>query len=145
MAGIAAFGIVLEQGDTPDHQEGTTVYTAIAQVADFSGPSLSAENIDVTAHDSTGAFREYVPSFLDAGEVSFTLNFDPGLTNHTDFLNTYLNRELNIYQLTFPDTGSTQWRFSAYVTGFEMSAPLDDKLSADVTLLIAGAPTFVVT
>ena len=144
MSGLAAFGIVLEEGDTETDEVGT-VYTAIAQIADFGGPSMSAENIDVTAHDSSGSFREVVPSFLDAGEVSFTLNFDPGLANHVTLLNTYLARNKRVYQLTFPDSASTQWQFSAYVTGFDLAAPIDDKLSADITLLIAGAPTFVVT
>ena len=58
MAGIAAFGISLENDGV-----------AVAQVTSISGPSLSADTIDITNHASTDGYREFVQGLKDAGHL----------------------------------------------------------------------------
>jgi len=53
------------------------------------------------------------------------------------------NRTKRNYELIFPDVGVTTWPFTALVTGFEPDEPVDDALSASVTLKITGKPTLV--
>lgn len=45
--------------------------------------------------------------------------------------------------LRFPDTASTEWTFSGYVTAFEPGAPYDGKMTASVALKLSGVPTLV--
>jgi len=138
MAGIAAFGTLLKMGSTP---------ATIANVTSISGPTQSAETIDVTAHDSSSfPYREFVPSFVDLGEITFDINFDPSIASHQDGASTGLlhameNRTLEDWQIVFPD-GTIMVEFNAYVVGFEMSLPFDDKASASVTLRTTGSPTW---
>jgi len=137
---VSAFGTLLKIGDGGEPE----TFTTIAEVTDISGPSLSADTIDVTSHDSPGGYREFIQGLKDAGEVTFTINFIPTEATHdasTGLLKDYNDGTLRNFQLVFPDPGNTTWSFAAVVTGFEPSEPTDDKLSADVTLKISGQPT----
>jgi len=137
--GTSGFGTLLKRGDGASPTE---AFAAVAEVKNISGPNLSTETIDATHMESPNAFREMLPSFKSSGEVTFTVNFLPGATNHTDVLGDYDDRTLRNWTLVFPDTGATTWGFSGYVTGFQPSATIDDVLSADVTITISGAVDF---
>ena len=45
--------------------------------------------------------------------------------------------------LRFPDTASTEWTFSGYVTKFEPGAPFEGKLTASVSLKLTGVPVLL--
>lgn len=133
MAGIDAFGTQLLRGDggTPE------IFTAIANVTSISGPGLSRETIDVTAHDSSDGWMEFVGGLKDAGEVSADINYDP--SKHDTLVADFDDDEPRNYQLVFPD--STTWSIQAILTGFEPEAPYDDKLAASLTFKVTGKPT----
>lgn len=140
MAGLAAYGTTLYIGTV-------ATGTAVANVTNISGPGMSTETIDLTAHDSASAYREMAPTFISAGELTLDLNYDPDETTHGTSAGglVYLweNRTRQQFSLKFPDgTATTKWNFYAYVTGFEPGAPYDDKLTASATLMIDGAITW---
>ncbi len=134
MANYAGFGTLLKLGAT-----------TVAGVRDISGPNLSLETPDVTNHSSTGAWREFVGGVKDGGEVTFDLVFDPVAATHKNasggLLYLLTTRASGSFSLTFPDTGATVWSFAAFVTAFEPGEPIDDALTANVTLKITGQPT----
>ena len=136
--GTSGFGTLLKIGDG----EVSEAFTAIAEVKSISGPNLSLETIDATHMTSPSGHREVLPSFKNAGEVSFDVNFLPGVGTQQSLFTDWQNRTLRNFQLQFPDESSTLWQFSAYVTSLSISAPLDDVLGASVTLTISGAPDF---
>lgn len=133
MAKYAAFGTALKAGST-----------TIAQVSSISGPGLALDTVDVTSHDGTG-WEELVPTILRSGEVTLDILFDPGDATHKNvsggLLYNLTHRLKVTYSLVFPSTPAVTWTFDAYVTGFEVSAPVDDKLGASVTLKLTGTPT----
>lgn len=138
--GISAFGTLLKIGDgaTPEN------FTTIAEVTNISGPSLSLEPIEITSHSSPGGWKEFIGGLLDAGEVTFDINYEPTEATHnatTGLIADMVDRTLRNFQLVFPDTGNTTWSFMALVTGFEPSEPVEDKLTASVTLKLTGQPT----
>lgn len=137
---ISAFGTLLQIGDGGSPEN----FTTIAEVANISGPGLSLDAIDVTHHSSTGGWREFVGGLLDGGVVSLDINYDPTDGTHdasTGLIADMVARTVRNFQLVFPDTANTTWSFSALVTGFEPSEPVDNKLAASVTLKISGQPT----
>lgn len=133
MSGIDGFGTTLSRGDG----EASEVFTAIANVTSITPPALSRETIDVTAHDSADGYREYLGGLKDSGEVSADVNYDP--SEHDTFVDDLDDTEPRNYKVTFPD--GTVWAFSAILTGFEASAPMDDKLGASLTWKVNGKPT----
>lgn len=139
---IGAYGTLLKIGDGG----GPETFTTVAEVVNISAPSLALDTIDVTNHSSTAAWREFVAGLLDAGEVTFDINYIPTAATHNatnGLIRDLKNRTKRNFKLVFPDSGSTTWDFSAYVTGFEPDAPVDDKLAASVTLKLTGQPTLV--
>lgn len=132
MTKYAAFGTLFKRGSTD-----------IVQITNISGPALAADTEDVTTHDSTGAWEEHVVTILRTGEVTLEIQYDPAANTHRNaaggLIHDLASRTANTYSLVFPST--TTWTFSAFVTGFEPSAPTDGALTASVTLKLTGQPT----
>lgn len=134
MAKYDAFGTAFKRGAV-----------TIAQVSNISGPGLSLDTEDVTTHDSTGGWEEVVATILRSGEVKLDLVYDPAAATHKNasggLLYDLAQRASTTFSIVFPDAANTTWSFTAYVTGFEPSAPVDGALTASVTLKLTGQPT----
>lgn len=134
MAGIAAFGTELARKtvDSP------VTYTAIAELTSISGPSLEAEQIDVTSHDSTDMFEEFVAGIKRGGTVDVEGNFMPDDTTHQQLLADFNSGDIVEYQLSFPTSPATTWTFDALVVSLSTDAPFDDKLSFSASFKLSG-------
>lgn len=137
--GTSGFGTLLKIGNGGSPTE---TFAALAEVKNISGPNMSLETIDATHMESPSGYREILPSFKSAGEVSVDVNFLPGNSQHQGLTTDFTNRTLRNWQIVWPDTGSTTWQFAAYLTGFQPSASIDDVLGASITMTISGAPNF---
>lgn len=138
---LFAFGTLLKIGDGATPTEG---FTTIAEVTNIGGPGFSMDTPDVTSHSSANKWREFIAGLLDAGEVTFTINFIPTNATHSQtsgLLKDMKNRTKRNFQLVFPDSGATTWTLPTFITGFEPGEPIDNALTADVTLKVAGEPT----
>lgn len=135
MPGRNAFGTQLLRGDG----EEVETFEPIANVTTISGPEISRETIDVTAHNTTDAWMEFVGGLKDAGEVSVDVNYDPAL--HDVLVQDFEDQNPRNYQIVFPVTPAVAWSFTAILTGFSSEAPYDDKLSASLTLKVSGKPS----
>jgi predicted secreted protein len=130
MPGLAAYGLTLTGAAAG----------VIANITNFSGPGISLDTVDVTAHDSTGAWEEVVPTIVRGGEVTFEINYNP-TTHH------YAGHGLAFNLITrLIDTWTIggpmgAWSFQGYVTAFEPSAPFDGKMAASCTIKVTGAVT----
>ena len=121
--------------------------TLVAQVQSFSGPGLSADTIDVTNHASTNAWEEVVVGILRSGELSMEIVYDPANATHANagsgLLADFVSRASTTWTLVFPDAATTEWAFTAFVTGFEPDAAHDGALTAAVALKLTGDVTLV--
>ena len=113
----------------------------IAQVRSISGWGLSMDTIDVTSHDSTGAWREFVAGLIDGGEITLDLVFDPDNTGHTNLRTDLTSRTSNTYDIRFVDPTPQIWSFTGFVTAFSPDASVDGDLTASVTIKATGAIT----
>jgi len=131
---VNAFGTLLKRN-------GTT----IAEVTDITPPELSRDTAEVTHHQSPGMWREFLKILKDAGEVSLSINYIPSNTTHnaaTGLLADLANdTTIDTWTLVFPDAGATTWSFAGILTKFSAKAPIDDRLTADITLKVNGVPT----
>lgn len=142
MAGIDAFGTQFLRDSN-----GAGSYTVIANVSDLAGPSRSREAIEVTAHDSPHQYREFVKGLKDGGEVTLTLNYDPGESTHTALDADFEEDELRNYQIiVLPgEADEHTWTFSGLITDLSDSFPVDDRMEREVTFKISGKPTLAAT
>ncbi len=141
--GTSGFGTLLQIGDGGAPE----AFTTIAEVATIGGPGMTRETIDMTNHSSPSAWREKIAGLLDGGDINFTINYLPAAATHGKsaggLLQDLVDGPQRNFQLVFPDSGTTTWTIPAIVSGFTPNAPIDDKLSADVILTVAGEPTLV--
>ena len=80
--------------------------------------------------------RGWNPQFIiTAGD-----NFHKTLTPLENMIGNYYRWSFPNF---FPAAGNPTYTFTAFVTKFGRSAPFEDKLTAQVTLKITGAPTLV--
>jgi len=100
-----------------------------AEVTNIGGPALTRANID-TSHMLTVGGKTFKPTDLyDLGDLSIDVAFDPAETPPID-------QPAETVTITWPD-GST-WQFTAFMTGFEPTAPLEEKMTASATLKCSG-------
>lgn len=117
-------------------------YVTVAQVRSVSGPSMSLDTVDVTTHDSSAGWREFVATLIDAGEISLELVWDPDLATHIQLRTDLTARtDSRLFKVIFPDATSTEWIIPGIVTSYEPNAPVDGELSATITIKADGAPT----
>jgi len=114
---------------------GTTITFAtgfLAEILSISGPGMSREMIDISHMGTTIAHAYMVADLYDTGEITVELQYIPGTTIPI------ANAQETI-TITFPDSGASTLAFTGAMSGFEPSIPLEDKMTATVTIKASGA------
>lgn len=142
MAGINA------QGSRIEHSAGSpSVWNEIEHVTSISGPSGTANLIDVTDLRSSG--KEYLPGLADFGEITLACNFTGGTEQMALFDLFSTNADANEYRLRIPTSAAQTtfyvFRFNAVVSAWSLSAAVDDKVPLNITLRTTGGVEFVGT
>ncbi len=124
-------------------------YSAVANAGDFTGPGLSATDVDVSKHGDD--WRNFVTTLKDGGTFAFPCWFDttvPTLAGNPNALfELFDSRQLRSWVLAFTDTAGIiesdgeLVSFNAYVHKFSLKGPVAGVLSADTELRITGAVT----
>lgn len=120
---------------------GTEIFSEIVGARNISGPSFQTEEIDITNHSSTSAYRERLPSFKSGGEVTADLLYNPADIVHEGLFLDFENRALRNFTMALTDIGTMTYGFAAYVMGMEVQAPIDNALTVAVKLVVTGAVT----
>jgi len=128
---------------------GGTSYTTIARIRDITGPSISRTDIEVADRSMTTYYKEYMGGMVDPGAITFDLTWDPIATagHGTAILNNFETAgcSLATYRWQLDGCGGTAtMTFSGYFNSFEVSAPLEEALTASVGVKISGKPTLTV-
>lgn len=122
-----------------DPSAGPAAYVAIAEVTSITPPNQSVDQIDASNMDSPNRYREFIPGLTDPGECTIEMNFVPGSASDALIRARRAAGDYQNAKIEFPD-GDT-WTFSAFVSGYEISTPIDDKMTATLTLKVAGEIT----
>lgn len=114
-------------------------FTTIAEMGDVTPPGLTRNEFDATVQDKN--IDSYVLGVLRRGQMSIAVNFLPSDTSHDHLAGVQyllINNTVTGWRVTFPDTNVTKWIMSGQVQGFVPNAPVDGKLSAQMTLRFSG-------
>lgn len=119
----------------------------IGEVVSFNGPSLTGAVIDLTNLQSTA--KEKTVGVYDAGDLSISVNWDNEASNaaiHDALVIDMRARTNRKFDIKFTDTGTSQPSgvyFEGYITGFNPTGSVDNKLSADITIAISTGVYFI--
>lgn len=124
----------------------TPILRKVADVLSITPPSASRDTIDTTTHDSTGDYREFIASLIDAGEATITINHNPGTTDDTKLQAAFTGGAVIGFaiDLNVPAGGSQQRTSgSCIVTQYApQDVVIDDKMTAQLTIKVSGPLTF---
>lgn len=119
----------------------------IAEVVNIDGPEFKADTIEVTHMKSPGFWREFIGSLKDGGDLKFDVNLLLANASHnaaTGVLSALAGQKApprDTWDIIFPDENATTFSFPGVLTGYKVGAKFDDKLSASITVKVAGQPT----
>jgi len=114
------------------------VFTTVAEVKDINPGSFTSEIADATHNESPGAYREKLVTFLDAGQLTFSMNFLVDNPNHKNLFAVYETRERSNFRIHWTDILNTVWEIEGIITGISPAVPMADMITADVTIDITG-------
>lgn len=136
---LSAYGTLLKRGDGGSPE----TFTTVPEVRSISGPSTETDEAEVTTHSSAaaGAYREFILTLIDAGSIEFDINYVPTDVVQQGVRSDFTNRTKRNWQLVLP--GSVQTiSFTGYVKTFSLDFPVDDAVTAKVSIRLTGAVTF---
>jgi hypothetical protein len=115
-------------------------FTEIAEQGDVTPPEMSRNEFDATTQEKD--IDAYVLGVLRRGSFTQPLNFLPGDNTHDHLTGVYkllVDNTVTGWKITYPDAASTQWIMSGQVQALKPNAPVDGKLSLDMTLRFSGS------
>jgi hypothetical protein len=125
MAAIG-FGVTLTGGST------------VAEITSLECGGRKCDFVDVTAADSDSAYRQKLPTILDAGQITVEANYTSALA--AAFLTLMKAKTISAWTVTFPGSTGT-WNCSGFVTSFDVKNDVEGKQSASITIELTGVPT----
>jgi hypothetical protein len=112
-------------------------FTDIAEQGDITPPEVSRNEFDSTTQEKD--IDAYVLGVLRRGSFTQPLNFLPDHNTHdhlTGVFKLIIDNTVTGWKITYPDT--TMWIMSGQVQALKPNAPVDGKLSLDMTLRFSG-------
>lgn len=114
--------------------DGGSTWDSPGEVNSLTPPAFAVDAIDVTHMQSVNGTREFIPGLMDPGEASVEMNFKPGSEGEALILSV-LRTKIKA-RCTFP-AGETV-TFDAIITGYAPAVPMDDKMTATLTVKVSG-------
>lgn len=119
----------------------TSTLVKIAQVRSISGPDYSADNPECTTLDSTSRVREFAAGLIDPGELTFEIIYDASDTTHKALVDLMSKQVKSLFEVVYPTTTQDE-NFVGFVSGLGIERPLDDVITASVSIKITGSTDF---
>ena len=116
----------------------------LAGVFELSPPNEQADDVEITHFKSAGRKREYITGLTETGEGTISMNFVAG--SATDLLVQAAKAagDTRAYRIVIPNAaGEPAWQIDGfcYVKGYERGIPVDDRMTATVTVKFTGDTT----
>ena len=124
-----------------DVSPAVTPINSIGAIMSFTPPNPTRDIIDITSSNSLNFAREFIAGLIDYGEASAGMLFDINSSADALLRVILLERLPRTWRATFSQyTPARTVTFQAFLTGYEKDVPLEDKMTATLTLKVTGAP-----
>lgn len=121
--------------------DGASGLIEISEVTNISGGGGTTERIDFTHLRSPGRRREYKPSFIESGVLTFTVQYIPEDASHIRLLQLLdLGTEVEMREVFVDGSG---WDYTGYVSAVEKTGQdVGGKVSLNCSFQLTGAIDF---
>ncbi|MEF2551990.1 phage tail tube protein [Aurantimonas sp. A2-1-M11] len=114
--------------------------TEIGEVTEITPGEESTDRVDVTHMQSPDRRREFISGLIDPGEASFTINWVPGSATDVFLRELQASGETRQHQIEFPNGVTVS--FDATLLTYSKAIPIDDRMTATITVAPSGAETW---
>ena len=125
-----------------DSSLATPALRKVAEVLSITPPAGTRDTIDTTTHDSSGDYREFISSLIDAGEATVLVHHNPGSVDELHLRAAFASGLPITFAIDTNKPGvATQRRTSGtcIVTGYAPAdVVIDDKMTATLTIKVSG-------
>lgn len=130
--------LLLEMAGSPGSP---TTMTEISECTNITGGGGTAEQIDFTHLRSPGRRREFKPSFIDSGTLSFTIQYIYDNATHQRLLALQESGEEVALREVFPDANG--WDYQGFIQSIQKNGQsVGGKIVLDVVFKITGVIDF---
>lgn len=125
-----------------DNAAGTPVLTKLGEILSVTPPNPQTEEVEATHMGSPNRRREYISGLIEDGEGTFEMNYVPGSTTDELIRDALDDGNTRNYKIVLPD-GAGTWEIEGecIVKGYERNIPIDDRMTASLTVRFTGAST----
>lgn len=118
----------------------------VASLNNIGGVEFNVDTVDVTTHDSEGAFKEFIAGLLDAGDVPISGFFDHEDTDgQLAMVADCAARMVKPATIIFPVSTGAQWDFNGLITNIKVGDnPTDDGIPFSATVKVSGKPVLTI-
>jgi predicted secreted protein len=119
----------------------SSALTKLAEVTSVTLPNEQVAEVEVTHYESPGRTREFIAGLNDAGEITIGMNYLAGSATDALIVAAKADGAVRTMRIVVPDgTANGQaFTFPGFIRGYERDVPIDDKMTAQVTVRVAGA------
>jgi hypothetical protein len=133
-AAQGGLGAVLEL--MPDH-------APIGDITDISDFGQQVNDIEVTAHDSSGNAEEYISGVISGGEITLTVNFDATDTSgQMAFVAAVSTGAPRQYVIRLPNSGTNTFTFWGYCKSYKVKSELKGAIKATLVFKLTRYGTY---
>jgi predicted secreted protein len=114
----------------------------LAGVFNLTPPNPQADDVEITTYKSSGKRREYIQGMIETGEGTIEMNYVPASVTDALCRAAHAAGDTRAFKIVIPDdAGSPAWEITGncYVKGYERAIPVDDRITANLTVKFTGA------
>lgn len=128
-------------GATFSLHNGTTL-VPLGEITAISLPNSQTAEVEATHFGSPNRRREFIAGLIDDGEGTFEMNLEPGSVTDLLIKTAQTAGDARAYKIVIPKpTGTWEVTGSCIVRGYERNVPIDDRMTATMTVRFTGAVT----
>lgn len=116
--------------------------TKLGEIISVTPPNPQTAEVEATHFGSPNRRREYISGLIEDGEGAFEMNYVPGSATDVLIRAAQASGLQRDYKIVLPD-GVGTWKIegACIVKGYERSIPIDDRMTATLTVRFTGAST----
>ena len=118
-----------------------SAYVKVADVTSIDGPSITVGTSETTDLEDTAA--TYIGTYMDGGELSGSMNYDPQSASHQALTTMLVGADLQSWKMVFGDVSNSTFEFDGILTGFSVTGvESSSHVTADYTIKVSGVIDF---
>lgn len=120
----------------------SAVLTELGEILSVTPPNPQVADVEATHMKSPNRRREYIAGLIEDGEGTFEMNLVNGSATDLLIQAALDDGVTRAYKIVLPD-GAFGWEIEGecIVKGYERTVPIDDRMTATLTVRFTGAST----